>query len=127
MTTPTPKVPWYQFSLRSLLLLTVFVAVLCSIGVCTEWLYSVVIAIGAILGRSISRKRSGLALGVMAACMCSAIAAATCVFFWMLLFGMPLLWVPTRQFIVAVEVAAIIGSFIGGILGGIGERTRSER
>ena len=122
MSTSEPALTWYQFSLRSLLLLTLWVAVLCSLGVCTYWLYSAVIAIDAIVGRGISRRRSGLVLGVMVACICSAVAAATCVFFWMLLFGMPLLWVPTRQFFVAVEIAAIIGSLIGGVLGGRAER-----
>jgi len=48
------KPPWYQFSLRSLLLLTLFVAVLCSLGVCTHWIFSVVIAIGGIAGRIVA-------------------------------------------------------------------------
>jgi len=36
MSTPEPELRWYQFSLRSLLLFTTFVAVLCSIGVCKQ-------------------------------------------------------------------------------------------
>lgn len=48
------KLPWYQFSLRSLLLLTIFVAVLCSLGVCTHWIFSAVMAIGCIAGRIVA-------------------------------------------------------------------------
>ncbi len=38
MKSATP--PWQQFSIRSLLLLTTFVAVLCSLATCTDWIVS---------------------------------------------------------------------------------------
>ena len=44
MTTPNPQRRWYQFSLRLLLLLTGFVAVLCSIGIWTNWYFSALLA-----------------------------------------------------------------------------------
>ena len=72
MAAPTPKPsppPWYQFSLRSLLLLTLFVAVLCSLGVCTHWLVSAVVAmtvvIGGIAGRIVAGTRLGFVRGAV--------------------------------------------------------------
>src|SRR5208282_3004254 len=59
---------WYQFSLWSLLLWTLFVAVLCSIGVCTHWFVSAVIAViaaGGIVGRIVAGTRLGFATGVV--------------------------------------------------------------
>ena len=72
MAAPTPKPsppPWYQFSLRSLLLLTFFVAVLCSLGVYTHWLVSAVVAmtvvIGGIAGRIVAGTRLGFVRGAV--------------------------------------------------------------
>ena len=62
MPTPEPKLPWYQFSLRSLFLLTVFVALLCSIGVCTDWSVAAVIGVGSITGGIIARNWRGMAV-----------------------------------------------------------------
>ena len=80
---PTPKLPWYQFSLRSLLLLTVFVAVLCSLGVCTHWLVSVAIAvtvaIGGIAGRIVAGTRLGFVQGVVFAVQFVLMAIFICV------------------------------------------------
>ena len=66
MSTPS-KLPWYQFSLRSVLLLTLVVAVLCSIGACTHWLVSVmldsVVLIGGVTGRIVGGTGLGLVEG----------------------------------------------------------------
>src|SRR5580692_10658171 len=66
---PEPQLPWYQFSLRSLLLLTAFAAVVCSIGVYTHWLVSAVIGatvmIGGVAGKIVAGTRSGFVQGVV--------------------------------------------------------------
>jgi len=69
------KLPWYQFSLRSLLLLTLFVAVLCSIGVCTHyWLVSVAAAaiflLGGTMGRIVAGSRVGFWQGGLGTFAC---------------------------------------------------------
>ncbi len=58
MDTPEPELPWYQFSLRSLFLLTLLVAILCSIGVSAGWLYSFVVLIGVPLGITLVRAKA---------------------------------------------------------------------
>jgi len=61
MSTSESKLPWYQFSLRSLLLFTAFVAVLCSIGVSTGWrLTSLFIMVGLPLGIIVARAKEGV-------------------------------------------------------------------
>ena len=57
MSTPEPELPWYQFSLRSLLLFVAFVAVVCSLGVCTNWPVSLAVLIGLPLGIMVIRAR----------------------------------------------------------------------
>jgi hypothetical protein len=47
---PEPELPWYQFTPQSLFLLTAFVAVLCSIGVCTHWAFSAILAAIVLIG-----------------------------------------------------------------------------
>jgi hypothetical protein len=54
----TPELPWYQFSLRSLFLLTLLVAILCSIGVSAGWFYSFVVLIGVPLGITLVRAKA---------------------------------------------------------------------
>ena len=68
MSTPEPELRWYQFTLRSLMLLTLFVAVICSLGVCTHWLVSAVIAMFALAGmagRIVAGTRLGFVQGVV--------------------------------------------------------------
>jgi len=58
--------PWYQFSLRSLLLFTLFVAVLCSIGISVHWVISVilgVVGLGGIVGRIVAKRNLGFLFG----------------------------------------------------------------
>ncbi len=123
----TPEPPWYQFSLRSLLLLTAFVAVLCSLGVCTDWSIAAVVAVGGVAGGIITRTRSGLLHGIMYGVGFSGMAAAACVLLWFFeLLNVPRLWVPWQS-AGAIKIAAVIGSLIGGILGGLSVRRRSRQ
>ena len=127
MTTPRPELPWYQFSLRSLLLFTAFVAVLCSIGVRTDWSVSAVIAVGGVVGGILARTWSGLVLGGVLGSMCAVVGIAAFVVVWSIVFRIPMLWAPYWELIAAVKLAAIVGSLAGGVLGGCTARFRSGR
>ena len=119
---PTPKLPWYQFSLRSLLLLTVFVAVLCSIGVCTHWLGPIAIgmlALAGITGRIVAGTRLGFVLGVMFGMPFFLIQVVANVS----LSPLPLRLEPSWQ----LGVSSAIGAILGGVAGGIMVRPRSPR
>jgi len=123
-----PDLPWYQFSLRSLLLLTLFVAVLCSIGVRTHWSVTAAIAVGGITGGIVARSWLGLVLGVMSGGMCAVAMAAVCVIMWRLLFRVPFsMSIPLDGVSDGIRLAAIIGSLLGGVLGGRVARFRSQR
>ena len=69
MSTPAPEAPWYQFTLRSLLLFTFFVAVLCSISVCTHWMFPAIIVetviVGGLAGTIAAGSRVGFTQGVL--------------------------------------------------------------
>jgi hypothetical protein len=69
MATPEPELPWYQFSLRSLLLLVFVVALICSLGACTHWVGPVVLAtvvfVGGGMGRLIAGIRAGFREGTL--------------------------------------------------------------
>ena len=128
MNAPDPKLPWYQFSLRSLLLLTVFVALLCSIGIRTDWRVSAVIAViaaGGITGRIVPRTWLGFVFGIVAGGVCAAVAAIASTLVWIDVFGMPFL--PNRYYDVTMIIAGFIGSLIGGIVGGRYARTRPRQ
>lgn len=120
-----PELPWYQFSMRSLLVLTLFVAVLCSIGVCTDWSIAAVVAVGGVAGGFITRTRSGLLHGMMYGVGFSGMAAAACVLLWFFVLSVLRLlpWQPTA----AIKIAAVIGSAIGGFVGGLSVRRRSRQ
>ena len=124
---PEPELPWYQFSLRSLLLFTVFVAVLCSIGVCTDWSFVAVTAAGGIAGGIVARRWLGLVIGSLSGAAGAVIGVGAYAFVWSLLFGMPIDWAPSWQSIAAMKIAAITGSLVSGGVGGIAARRRSER
>jgi len=122
-----PNLPWYQFSLRSLLLFTLFVAVLCSIGVGTNWAFSVILAaifvIGGILGGIVAGTKAGFVRGAWVALLLFLIA----VFGSVLLFAVfprvlsseSSLWLG-----VAIDGIAVL---IGGIMGGYTARPSSGR
>ena len=117
---PTPK---FQFSLRSLMLFTLFVAVLCSIGVCTDWVVSAVIAGGGIAGSIVRRSWLGFLQGIVEE-VCGR-GCQRCV----LLLGTvkaSIFWVPPWQLTVGMKIGAFIGSLIGGVFGGLA-RYRSSR
>ena len=131
MNAPDPKLPWYQFSLRSLLLLTLFVAVLCSIAVrirlerCQRSSQ-----LAALREGIVARSWFGLVLGVLSGGICAVMMAAICVIMWQLLFRVPFhMRIPSSLdgVIDGIKLAAIIGSLLGGIVGGRVARFRSER
>ena len=132
MSTPAPKLPWYQFSLRSLLLLTLFVALLCSIRVSTGRGYAAAVVVVNVLisgfaGRTVAGTRLGLVLGCVSGCLCAGISAFTCAFVWGDTFGMRSLGLPRWECVIAMNAVATVGSAVGGALGGFVARHRSRR
>jgi hypothetical protein len=115
-----PKPPWYQFSLLSLFLLTLFVAVLCSLGVCTHWIVSAVVAfavtIGGIAGRIVAGTRLGFVQGAAFGIQCFLWAGLFCLF-------LPFPWQASWQLGVVLGIAVLIG----GVVGGFTVRPRSGR
>ena len=120
---PTPKLPWYQFSIRFLLLLTVFVAILCSIGVRRGWSISAVVAVGGVTGGIVARKWSGLVLGVFSGIAYASGAVVVCGFCCFALGTLP----PSNLFWQWIIAAAIVGALVGGVFGGLTARHRSGR
>jgi hypothetical protein len=121
--------PWYQFSLRSLLIFTLFVAVLCSIGISLHWIGSVIVGIGGIAGRIAARRDFGYLLGGLIGTLLAAVALVGCVF---LLDLFPLDFFPQALAIrhklrTILGIAALIGDVLGGILGGIYARFLERR
>jgi hypothetical protein len=117
---PTPNQPWYQFSLRSLLLFMLFIAVLCSIGVCTHWLVSVIIGVGGIVARVVAGREAGfvrgVACGVLATIIVFPVGFATGL--WVIDFvrqsGMPK-WLDLFALFVP-SVSIIAGGVVGGLM-----------
>ena len=107
---PNPNLPWYQFSLRSLLLLTLYVAVLCSLGICTHWIFSVVIGIGGIAGWIVARTWFGFLLGAMWALAFVLLIPA-------LALNIPMALEDWQQYAILV-IAAIVGGVLGGFRAG---------
>ena len=120
MSIAKPELPWFQFSLRSLLILTLFVAVLCSIGVCTDWSVAVIIAAGAVSGRIVARRSVGLIVGILAGNVGACLAGGLVAIFS----GSSISSSPAWLF--RMKIAMIIGSLIGGLLGGSKARHRSK-
>jgi len=120
MPASTPKPPYFQYSLRSLLLLTLFVAVMCSIGACTHWLVPVVIAstilIGGIAGRIVAGTRLGFWQGAVYGLQFLCWAGFACLFVPCLWepFMLVLLGKPSWQLIVLLGLAVLIGGIVGG-------------
>ncbi len=122
---PESELRPFQFTLRSLLLLAVFVAILCSIGVCTDWIVAVVLAVGGITGGLVARKLSGLAIGAFFGMACAVGAAAVFGLLALLFLGMFSQWDPRLNMVMAI--AAFIGSLVGGAMGGLMARYLSGR
>ncbi len=121
MTTPKPELPWYQFSLRSLLRFTVFVAVLCSIGVCSDWTVAAIIAVGDVSGRIVARSWVDLIIGILVGNVGAAAAVVASALLGVLIVDTP--HVQAWWFVAAM----IIGALIGGIVGGLCVRSRSRQ
>jgi len=118
---PTPSPPWYQFSLRSLFLLTLFVAVLCSIGVCTNWFFSVVLAIltlGGIAGRIVARSGVGFVPGVLCGTLLALITVPLAALFSLhvLVFVRPPQWLLAVFWLVAALISVVVGGVLGGLI-----------
>jgi hypothetical protein len=113
-----PELPWYQFSLRSLLLFTVFVAVACAVGVHTDWSFSAVIAasamVGGVSGGMVARTRTGFIVG--------AVYAIPLFFFTVLCIAILRFpsswWWDVRDWGLVSRIAVLIGGIAGGIWGG---------
>jgi energy-coupling factor transporter transmembrane protein EcfT len=120
---PAPKLPWYQFSLRSLLLLTFFVAMVCSLGAYTHWLLSVAILanvlIGGVAGRIVGEARSGFVQGVVFAILFFLIAFIYCT---LSMGASPGLWNVVWWFLICG-----FAMLVGGIVGGLSVRPGSRR
>jgi hypothetical protein len=112
---PTPNQSRYQFSLRSLLLWTVFVAVVCSIGVCIHWCCSLAIALpvvaGGIAGWIVAGTRQGFVMGVAVGFLFLGGDIFICSF----LSAIPQVAnAPWQLFAGLHVIVALIGGFVGG-------------
>ncbi len=118
----TSKSPRYQFSLRSLLLWTWFVAVVCSIGVRTHWLVSAAIALPVVIGGTagwiVAGTGEGLVQGIVVGFLFLFVDFLVCGAF---LSDIPHVVAATLQRFAVFHVIAVL---IGGILGGLLERFR---
>jgi hypothetical protein len=125
MSVPEPDLRWYQFSLRSLLLFTVFVAVLCSIGACTHWSISATIAaillIAGVSGGMVAGTRVGLVVGAVYGIPGFAFAVVALFF---LTLPVSLFW-GLGNWAILSRVAVVIGGILGGVLGGLLARNGS--
>ena len=132
MAMPKPKLRPFQFTLRSLLLFTLFVALLCSIRVSTGRGYvAAVVAVNLLIsgfaGRTVAGTGLGLVLGCVSGCVCAGIGAFTCAFVWGDNFGVRSLGLPRWECVIAISVVATVGSVAGGALGGFMATYRSRR
>jgi uncharacterized membrane protein len=117
-----PESPRYQFGLQSLLLFVLLVAVLCSIGVYTHWLVSVVLSIGCVFGWLFAGTRAGLIQGALVGSMFAVGAEFVCGFLWCILYFCSVTPDEFLGFGAAVKIGAGIGAIIGGVLGGLSVR-----
>src|SRR5579871_1455385 len=118
MADPKPRFRWYQFSLRTLLGIVTFVAVLCLLGIYTHWVFATlvgsVVLLGGTAGWIVGKSRRGFAVGIM--------------YGFIFLFCMPVLlglidWSGSHSFRRFPEqwyfAACVLGTLIGGIVGGL--------
>jgi len=122
MATSEPDQPRYQIRVRSLFFWTIFVAVVCSIGVRTHWLVSAAIAlpvvIGGITGWIVAGTGEGFVQGVVVGFLFLLGDFLVCCAF---LSAVPHVAAVTLQRFAVLHVSAVL---IGGILGGLLERFR---
>ena len=122
---PPPNLPWYQFRLRSLLLLTAFVAVLCSIGVCTHWVVSAVVGVSGVAGRIVARRNFGFLLGSLFGSVFAPITVILASF----LGDLVLAFVSPSEMLGTIlgVIAALTGGVLGGVFGGLMARNLIEK
>jgi hypothetical protein len=111
--------PRFQFSLRSLLIFTLFVAVLCSIGVCTHWIISAVIGIGGMVGRIAARRDLGFLVGGIYGTLFGVIAFLLSIVAEM--YGATGSRIATWPLAVHVGIT-LFGAIAGGVRGGLTAR-----
>jgi len=113
---PTPKLPWYQFSLRSLLLFTLFVAILCSIGVSLDWVVAGMLGVGGVVGRITARKKARFSVGETPKTLLGVLVICVVGFCGLLVF-VYLSASGTEAW--SMEVLAVVVALVGVILGAI--------
>ena len=115
---PPSKLPWYQFSLRSLLELTFFVAVFCSVGVCTGWVSLVVLPAIVLVSGLAGRVVAGVKAGFVEGAKCGTLVFAIMSVGRALAFSRA--WTADWYTVVGAAI-------IGGVIGGLGVRPRSAQ
>jgi hypothetical protein len=122
MPDPAPTRRRFQFRLRTLLLFILFVAVLCSIGVSTNWFMSLAVLIGLPAGLFVARAKEGvLACGfqffLIAASGCELIFVAT-------LEAWQPVWWSTMGWWLTIVIAVVMGAVYGRLVPGATETRR---
>ena len=124
MSTPEPELPWYQFRLRSLLLLMLYVAVLCSLGVISSWFFAgltgLATSLGGIIGRIVARTKLGLVVGALLGISGLTFSLLTLPPAYLQLVGF-------EGWQVVCWIAALLGGVLGGVSGGLWMRFHSRR
>ena len=126
MAAPKPSLsPWYQFSLRSLMLLVLFVSVLCSLCVSTHSLvpavFGLAMMLGGVAGRIVARTRSGFIEGAVVGISFSVIAIEVGIL--LLAFACP----PEEPSWPLWFMVVLIAALVGGVLAGFEARRASKR
>jgi len=136
MSTPTPEAPWYQFSLSSLLLFTLFAAIICSLAVGVDWVVAVVVleavVIGGLAGITAAGSRQGFVEGIAVAVYLILLAAVIGgIFFVCALVDQFFSFANAPHWYRLWRLMTIVicgtAALIGGTLGGLSERQRLRR
>ncbi len=115
MPTPDSPPPWYQFNLRTLFVAGLFVAALCSLGVCTHWLVSIAIGFGVMLGGTVGRIVAGTRLGFVQGAVNGSVFSLAQVLFFVII---PMSGPPSWRVWVGLGIAVVVGALVGGYVGG---------
>jgi hypothetical protein len=117
------RLRWYQFRLRTLLILVVVVAAFCSLGASTHWVVPVGIAtsvvIGGATGGLVGRTWPGIVVGAMYGLQFAVIPAGLVYVSAVLAFSRA----PWLLYL-SVVIAAAFAAALGGGLGGLAVRSR---
>jgi hypothetical protein len=119
-----PERRWHQFSLRSLLLFSTLIAIICSIGASTHWTVAaelgVSLIVGAVCGGIVRGTRVGLSLGAAYAIPGFIFAI---VLMTVLMFPGSGLW-DHSEWAIVCRIAVLAGGILGGVSGGIAARAQ---